>query len=437
MRKINKLVLSFITLLLVITALVGCTGTKKPEKPTNTFDPNTKGAQYAETDKLNTDFSKSAEMTKKDYKWKEEEKAFGENYRYFMRNTTKIGVEKNEKNEDVAYTIDKYQEGKNVVEKKLTYPVRPKRVVSLFESHLNLAWEMGLRNIVGRNATSVKGVLHKEIEENKAIQVIGEGAVLASTEKLLALNPDLVIIDAMHTSQETKKKLVDAKIPFVELISSSVNWYLRSAKLMAAIAGRADLFEQVAKEMTEDITKIKSAVAQYTNEKGLTKVFDNTNPKKPVLKEDNRLKMALTLLEAGSTNKNLLGYNDWGANGKIIKTLNGRNLYEGKSNPNAQNPMFASRIPINNDELIKFNPTKIFVQLHGEMTETEMQKYIEENILNNPVYQSIDAVKNKQVFALPAKLFLYRPNKEYAKVYKYFAEKLFDGIKLPQLNCDK
>ena len=432
MRKINKLVLSFITLLLVITALVGCTGTTKPEKPTNTFDPNTKGAQYAESDKLNTDFSKSTEMSKTTYAWKEEEKSFGENYRYFMGKTKNIGVKKNDKNEDVAYTIDKYMEGGKIVSKEITFPVRPKRVVSLFESHLNLAWEMGLRNIVGRNATSVKGVLHKEIEENNAIQIIGEGAVLASTEKLLALNPDLVLVDAMHTSQETKKKLIDAKIPFVELISSSVNWYLRSAKLMAAIAGRADLFEKISKEMVEDITNIKAAVAQHTKEKGLTQVFEGKN-----LKEDNRVKMALTLLEAGSTNKNLLGYNDQTANGRIIKTLQGRNLYEGKTNTSAQNPMFATRIPINNDELVNFNPSKIFVQLHGEMTEQEMKKYIEDNIINNPVYKSIDAVKNKQVYALPAKLFLYRPNKEYAKVYKYFAEKLFDGIKLPQLNCDK
>ena len=433
MRKINKLVLSFITLLLVITALVGCVG----NKPANTFDPNTKGAQYTETDKLNVDFSKSTEMTKKDYAWKPEEKKFAKNYNYFMSRAKNVGIEKNDKGEDIAYTIDKYLENNQIKTKKITYPVRPKRVVSLFESHLNLAWEMGLRNIVGRNATSVKGVLHKEIEENKAIQIIGEGAVLASTEKLLALNPDLVIVDAMHTSQETKKKLLDAKIPFVELVSSSVNWYLRSAKLMAAIAGRADLFEKVAKEMTEDITNIKEAVAQYTKEKGLTQEIDNTDPKKPVVKSDNRIKMALTLLEAGSAAKNLLGYNDKSANGGIIKTLQGRNLYEGKKNSSAENPMFATRIPINNEELVQFNPTKIFVQLHGEMTEAEMQKYIEENILNNKAYQSIDAIKNKQVFALPAKLFLYRPNKEYAKVYKYFAEKLFDGIKLPQLNCDK
>lgn len=421
MRKINKLLLSIITLLFMALVLVGC--------DSNKFNPNTKGAEYSKKDELKTDFSATDKMLTNDYEWKPEQEDFKANYGWAMQATKKIGIEKNDKGEDIVQNTDIYwnPQTKKYETKKITYPIRPKRVVSLFESHLNLAWEMGLRNIVGRNATSVKGVLHPEIENNKKIQIIGEGAVLASTEKLLALNPDLVLVDAMHTSQETKEKLLNAKIPFVELVSSNIPYYLRSAKLMAAIAGRADLFEKVAKEMVEDITTVKSIVKEHTTKNNLIKEGSN----------DNRVKVALTLLEAGSSAISLLGYNDRSANGGIIKTLQGRNLYEGKKNPNAQNPMFATRIPISNEELITFNPTIIFVQLHGEMNEDDIQKYIEFNIIKNPLYQNVDAVKNKKVYALPAKLFLYRPNKEYAKVYKYFAEKLFNGIKLPTLNCEK
>ncbi len=426
-KKISKIVFGLVVMVFTLVLFAACGGG---------FDPNTKGAEYDKNDKVTLDYSKTDEKLGKDYKWSAEEKSYGENFKYFMKRAKKIGYEKDEKGNQVAYTIDTYFEGGKMVEKKITYPVRPKRVVSLFESHLNLAWEMGLRNIVGRNSTTAKDVLYDEIVKNKKIQVIGEGAVLASVEKLLALNPDLVLVDAMHTSEETKKKLRDAKIPYVELVSSSVQWYLRSAKLMATIAGRSDIFEKVAQDMVRDIVTVKSAVAQYTKEKGLTKTTDNTDPKNPIV-TDNRQRVALTLLEVASAGRNLLGYSDGSANGRIIKTLEGRNLYEGKTNPNAQNPMFATRIPISNEELVKFNPTRVFVQLHGELDEKEMEKHITETFRNNPIYKDLDAVKNNRVYVLPRKLFLYRPNKNYPLVYKYFAEKMFDGINLPKLLCEK
>ena len=427
-KKISKIVFGLVVMVFTLVLFAACGGG---------FDPNTKGAEYDKNDKITLDYSKTDKKLDKDYKWSAEEKSYGENFKYFMGRTKNIGYETDEKGNQVAYTIDSYYEGGKVVKRKITYPVRPKRVVSLFESHLNLAWEMGLRNIVGRNNTTAKDVLYDEIVKNKKIQVIGEGAVLASVEKLLALNPDLVLVDAMHTSEETKKKLRDAKIPFVELISSSVQWYLRSAKLMATIAGRSDIFEKVAEDMVRDIATVKSAVAQYTKEKGLVQDFDMTNPKKPILKSDNRQRVALTLLEVASANRNLLGYSDNTANGRIIKTLQGRNLYEGKKNLNAQNPMFQTRIPISNEELVKYNPTRVFVQLHGELDEKEMEKHITETFRNNPIYKDLDAVKNNRVYVLPRKLFLYRPNKNYPLVYKYFAEKMFDGIKLPKLLCEK
>ena len=66
-----------------------------------------------------------------------------------------------------------------------------------------------------------------------------------------------------------------------------------------------------------------------------------------------------------------------------------------------------------------------------------MEKHITETFRNNPIYKDLDAVKNNRVYVLPRKLFLYRPNKNYPLVYKYFAEKMFDGIKLPKLLCEK
>ena len=48
-------------------------------------------------------------------------------------------------------------------------------------------------------------------------------------------------------------------------------------------------------------------------------------------------------------------------------------------------------------------------------------------IMNNEAWQSIDAVKNKQVFFLPDDLFLLNPGLEYPKAVRCMAAKMYPG----------
>ena len=51
-------------------------------------------------------------------------------------------------------------------------------------------------------------------------------------------------------------------------------------------------------------------------------------------------------------------------------------------------------------------------------------------IMSNPAWNSIDAVKNKQVFFLPDDLFLLNPGLEYPKAVRYMAAKMYpDAVK--------
>ena len=79
------------------------------------------------------------------------------------------------------------------------------------------------------------------------------------------------------------------------------------------------------------------------------------------------------------------------------------------------------------EEIINKPPEYIFISPMGD--ETASRQYVE-SLLQTPVWQSLDCVKNGKYYFLPKDLFHYKPNHKWDTAYKYLIKILYPEIKI-------
>jgi iron complex transport system substrate-binding protein len=89
--------------------------------------------------------------------------------------------------------------------------------------------------------------------------------------------------------------------------------------------------------------------------------------------------------------------------GNLVKMLNGKNITDGLNLGQNQAPYITFSI----EQVIEFNPQVILRISHGNPQ--EVNKIFNQEFSSNPVWQSIDAVKNDRVYDLSNDLFFANP----------------------------
>ena len=213
------------------------------------------------------------------------------------------------------------------------------------------------------------------------------------TEKVLACQPDLVIIN-----KGMNEKLVDALeangIKTLVLDMKSYEDVKREVATLAEVTGNPEKGQQLIHDMDDKIAAVKNNMPQGTRRVSIIH----------------------------STNQGLTVQLDGSIAGSVAKMLGWENVASG-SKPLEKNPDAA---PYSMETLVAQNPEIIFVTSMGKL---EAIKASMEETMQGPAWQSIPAVKNKQVYYLPQELFLLSPGIHYPEAVATMAKCVHPDMK--------
>ncbi|MCR5757914.1 MAG: ABC transporter substrate-binding protein [Selenomonas sp.] len=213
------------------------------------------------------------------------------------------------------------------------------------------------------------------------------------TEKVLSCQPDLVIIN-----KGMNEKLVDALeangIKTLVLDMKSYEDVKREVTTLSVITGNEDKGKQLVQDMDDKIAAVKASIPA---EKRRVSIIHSTS-------------QGLTVQLDGSIA------------GSVAKMLGWENVASG-SKPLEKNPDAA---PYSMETLVEQNPEILFVTSMGKM---DAIKASMEETMQGPAWQSIPAVRNKQVYYLPQELFLLSPGIHYPEAVAEMAKCVYPNGK--------
>lgn len=267
-------------------------------------------------------------------------------------------------------------------EEEITVSKKPERVIVLFSSFIDI-WT--------RNGGTLIGMVEDDtISGTENVETVGKFGSI-SLEKVLSLNPDLVILSSNSKAQkELILPLEENNIPIIPLTYEFKDDYFKIAKLFATINDRTDLYEQEAERVKDEI----QAITDKTPKKNQPKIL---------------------IMFASSKSLTARGSNS--TVGEMFKDLNTINIAD-----NSNNLLDDKNFSL--EKIIEEDPDFIFVQTMGsDMAAAEER--IKSDAESNPAWASLSAVKNNRYIVLPKDLYMYKANHRYSEAYKGLAEILY------------
>jgi iron complex transport system substrate-binding protein len=268
-------------------------------------------------------------------------------------------------------------------EVKLSGP--PQRIVVLSASFLEPLHLLG-GSIVGRPTSQVAPDFAKDIP------VVGK-SIQIDVEKVLSLNPDLVVIH-QGVNEKLIKVLEDNGIPSIVLKSKTYGDVKRELEIFGQVTGEGEKAATAVAHMDKEIAAIKDKLPQ----------------------EEKRV----AILFSSSQNLNIqLGGS---IAGSVVKDFGWKNVADGLT-PMEKNP---DATPYSLETLVEQNPEILFVVTMGDARSQE------ENLLGemkkNPAWNAIAAVQNSKVYFLPQDMFLLSPGLKYPDCYRAMAKKVYPDL---------
>lgn len=260
----------------------------------------------------------------------------------------------------------------------------PQRVVSLYGSYAE-AWAQAGGTLVGatEDAVSERGM------NLGTAQIIGTTKE-PNLERILALDPDLVILSMDIAAQLSAAEVLEAAgVPCAAFRVDTWEDYARMMDIFTTLTGRRDLYEAIIPPMQAAIGEtIASAQAQNAP--------------------------TVLLLRAYST----------GVKAKADDNLAGAMLEDlGCINIAAKQPSLLEELTL--EAIVIEDPDCIFISVMGGDEEAALG-VVEETLGQNPAWQGLTAVREGRVYVLPRDLFHYKPNARWAESYAFLYELLFE-----------
>lgn len=312
-----------------------------------------------------------------------------------------LGAEKNEKKEEYTQTEVLDKEDVPHFQKPLTLSTHtvtfedgfgenitlhknPKRVVGLVNSYLGL-WDLAGGDAVGR--------IDSEVGLPKAFEGVEPVGSLSapSMEKILSLEPDLILMSATMSKQVALiKTLKENHIEYMAIDYQSFEDYQYYLYIMATLTGRKDLYDKNAVSLSKEIEGIKEKAAS--------------------LKGPSVLLLLATSKDTTARCSNSMV-------GKMLSDLGALNIADEGQMDNEKTVIFSL------EKIIEKDPDVILYQTMG--SQDKAVKKIHEMFMDNPAWKDLKAVKEERVFELPKDLFTYKPNERFAESYLTLAKILY------------
>lgn len=271
----------------------------------------------------------------------------------------------------------------------VTVPVNPKRVTALLGSFAHM-WSLAGGSVVATADDAWDDFL---MELPETTINIG-GTKKPSLEKVFESNPDFIIASAgtrMHL--EWKDTLESSNVPTAYFEVSGFEDYLRVLNICTQITGQEDLYETYGLAQQERIDAVIEKSKERLERKG-------TAPK--VL----YLRVSASAVYAKSNKDTVLG--------QMLEDLGCINIADNEQS-------LLENVSI--EYILEEEPDYIFIVQMGD-NEQGTKDFIENLFKEQPVWNSLTAVKEGRMLYLDKKLYNLKPNDRWAEAYEKLEELL-------------
>ena len=284
----------------------------------------------------------------------------------------------------------------------VTISKNPGKVVNLYGSFTTLWYEAG-GSVIGCIGGSSSQELYleyigRDITADNGVTVVATSSSgnKWNTEKILELQPDLIICSTAMSGYSTiENPAASANVPVIAVNYDDFSDYLKWFKVFCNLTGRTELWDSVAMKALDEVVEVLAEIPAGNG----TKVFSMFSGSKSL---------------QANTSATVVG--------GMVKAMNCSNIAD-----SWQGTLDSSgRRDINLETVFATNPDIIIVQCHAGADVAKKQ--VEDTYGSNPVWQSLNAVKNGKVFYLEKTLFHNKPNSRFAEAYQKLAEILYPDV---------
>ena len=272
---------------------------------------------------------------------------------------TGCGREDVQQNSDTAYTVTDSQGH------KLCFKEKPQRIISMSISTDEILIDLVPCSRIAAFSRLVDDPGISNIVERA--QSVGSRVDGQSSEAIMALHPDLILIPDF-VKPEVIQSLRDMNLQvYVYKTPKSMEDVRQCIRLLGEAVGEKERGEMMVTAMNEHLKKVQAKIGNIPKEKQKRIVFMRSN---------------------GAYYSQEASFND------VCRYAQVRNALE---ELHYDKPGI-----VNQEAVVQLNP-EVFLLAGWNYDGQHDPKQMEEELLNNPGYQTTDAVKNRKVYTVPAK----------------------------------
>jgi iron complex transport system substrate-binding protein len=214
-------------------------------------------------------------------------------------------------------------------------------------------------------------------------------------EQIIAAEPDFIIASANTDADlELQETFENAGITVAYFSVSNFNDYLNMLKICTDITGREDLYEKNGSEVASQIAEVKDMVEK---------------------KLEGGIEAPTVLFLRASTSSIKAKGSEGTVGGEILADIGCINIADSDD---------SLLDDLSMEAIITANPDYIFITTQGTDADA-IEANINETLLSNPAWTSLDAVNEGRYYMLEKELYNLKPNARWGEAYEKLADIIY------------
>ena len=275
--------------------------------------------------------------------------------------------------------------------REVTLEAAPRRVAALTGSYADIWCTAGGRDTLVASASDAWTDFDLGLGEEVAN--IG-GAMGVSVEELLAAAPDLVLASTnIPSNQEMLPALEAAGVDVAFFSVDTFEDYLRMLEICTGLTGNPEAYQTYGEAVAEEIEAARARAAAALEEQGPEKVL--------------YIRAAASVVKPKGSSGTVLG--------EMLADLGCINIAD-------QDQSLLEDLSM--EAILAADPDKILIVLQGADPEPAKVQ-LEGEVLSNPAWQQLTAVREGRVYYMDKDLYHLKPNARWGEAYDHLVEILY------------
>ena len=275
--------------------------------------------------------------------------------------------------------------------REVTLEAAPRRVAALTGSYADIWCTAGGRDTLVASASDAWTDFDLGLGEEVAN--IG-GAMGVSVEELLAAAPDLVLASTnIPSNQEMLPALEAAGVDVAFFSVDTFEDYLRMLEICTGLTGSPEAYQTYGEAVAEEIEAARARAAAALEEQGSEKVL--------------YIRAAASVIKPKGSSGTVLG--------EMLADLGCINIAD-------QDQSLLEDLSM--EAILAADPDKILIVLQGADPEPAKAQ-LEGEVLSNPAWQQLTAVREGRVYYMDKDLYHLKPNARWGEAYDHLVEILY------------